>query len=247
MAIRFLSSCVYGSLMEQPLALSSEAAISLEFYGEERQPIIIADNALVDPDKVVEIAARQDYSQIGPYYPGLRAPVPSAAALQLVQPLAQLLAETFGLTEPPRFEECYLSLVTVAPDKLSPIQRIPHIDGTETERLAVLLYLDKAEQGGTAFYRHRSTGFESVGANRLTAYQAVLHQDIVRHGEPDVGYMNGGTVIFEEIHAVAGRYNRAICYRGNILHCGMLPNDFIPQENPRQGRLTLNLFLNAKP
>ena len=231
--------------MRDPLALSETVQISIETPGEERQPIIIADNALADPDAVVEIAARQTYSTMGPYYPGVRAPVPPAEALKLVRPLAQLLGDTFSLTQAPRFEECNLSIVTTPPAKLSPMQRVPHIDGTEGERLAVLLYLDKAEQGGTAFYRQISTGFESITNNRLAAYQTALQQDRQSHGDPPPGYMSGSTPAFEQIHTIAGAYNRAIIYRGNTLHCGLLEPDFMPQADPRRGRLTLNLFLSV--
>ena len=45
---------------------------------------------------------------------------------------------------------------------------------------------------------------------------------------------------------VAGKFNRAIVYRGNSLHCADLAADFEPLADPLSGRLTLNLFLRAK-
>ena len=231
--------------MANPLALSSAAKVSTETFGVEKQPVLVVDNALGDPDHMVDIAARQNFEPIGPYYPGLRAVVPAAAALQLVQPLAALLVQLFGLTKPPALEESYLSIITTPPEDLTPIQRMPHYDGTEPERMAVLLYLDKAEQGGTAFYRERSTGFESVTEQRLQTYRFALDRGMQLHGLPGPGYCSGDTPLFEQIHTIAGKYNRAIFYRGNTLHCGLLNHGFIPRPDARQGRLTLNLFFSC--
>lgn len=204
--------------------------------------MLVIDGALNDPAAVIEIAARQSYRQIGPYYPGLRAPVPEAVAWQLLQPAAALIAGLFDLKRAPIFEECYLSLITTQPEELTPIQQLPHFDGTESDRLAVLLYLDRAEQGGTAFYRQRSTGFESVSEIRFPAYEAALAQGMREHGPPAGGYLRGDIPLFEQIHSVDGVYNRAIIYRGNTLHCGLLDKQFEPSADPYKGRLTLNMF-----
>jgi len=226
----------------QPLALSANARISQEAFGAENQPMLMIDGALNDPAAVIEIAARQSYRQIGPYYPGLRAPVPEPAAWPLLQPAAALIASVFNLKRAPIFEECYLSVITAQPDELTTIQKLPHFDGTESDRLAVLLYLDRAEQGGTAFYRQRSTGFESITEARLPDYEAALAQGMREHGRPTAGYLRGDTPLFEQIHTVAGVHNRAIIYRGNTLHCGLLGKQFKPKADPCKGRLTLNMF-----
>ena len=70
--------------------------------------------------------------------------------------------------------ETYFSIVTTPPEALAPIQRLPHVDGLEPDRIAILVYLSGAEQGGTAFYRQRSTGFETVNAARFPAFEAAL-------------------------------------------------------------------------
>lgn len=233
--------------MTHPLALSPAAQVTLDHFGHERQPMLVVENALADPDAVVAIAARHAYRPIGPFYPGVRAPVSPTLAMPLVTPLADRIADAFGLPECPAYFECYLSLVTVAPDALAPIQRLPHFDGVEPERIAVLLYLDRAERGGTAFYRQRGTGYESVDAARFEPYRSSLAAAVADHGMPPPAYIEAGGALFERIHAVEGRFNRMVIYRGNTLHCAALGPGFAPVADPARGRLTLNLFLNAGP
>lgn len=229
--------------MTSPLALSDAAMPTFELMGRERQPLVTVDNALDDPEAVVAIAARHAFAPIGPFYPGVRAAVSEKIAMPLVGPLLGDLRDWFGLAREPWFHECYLSLVTTAPATLAPIQRLPHFDGTEAERLAVLLYLDRSERGGTAFYRQRDTGFESVTDDRLERYRQVLEAGIARTGLPDPAYITGDTDLFERVHGVDGHFNRLIAYRGNTLHCADLGAAFEPDADPATGRLTLNLFL----
>lgn len=230
--------------MASPLALSPRAGIALGHFGEERQPLLTVDSALADPNAVVAIAARHAFAPIGPYYPGIRAAVSEAIAMPLIAPLTPLLVDAFGLDRSPRFSECFLSIVTRAPDNLAPIQRLPHFDGVEPARLAVLLYLDGAERGGTAFYRQRATGFESVDEARFEAYRTALDRGVAREGIPPAGYIAGDTALFAQIHAAAGAWNSMVVYRGNTLHCAHLAPGFAPDASPRTGRLTLNLFLD---
>lgn len=229
--------------MSSPLALSDADSAQVRHFGNERQPLLTVEDALPDPDAVVAIAARHSFKPIGPFYPGIRAAVSEAISMRLVDGLLDTLAQAFELRRRPRFLECYLSVVTAAPGELAPIQRLPHFDGTEPERLAVLLYLDRAERGGTAFYRQRSTGFESIDAARFDHYKRELEAGIEREGLPDAAYIAGDTPLFEQVHRVEGRFNRLIAYRGNTLHCADLGSGFVPVADPSQGRLTLNLFL----
>lgn len=231
--------------MASPLALAPMARTEEIRFGAEAQVLLTVEDALPDPQAVVAIAARHAYRPIGPFYPGVRAAVSEAIAMPLVAPIADRLAAAFGLAEPPRYRECFLSLVTAAPGALAPIQRLPHFDGLEPGRIAVLLYLDAAERGGTAFYRQRATGFESVDTARFDGYRAALDAGVARHGLPPAGYIAGDTPLFEQVHAVEGRFNRLVAYRGNTLHCAALGDAFVPVADPARGRLTLNLFLQA--
>ncbi|MCA0910826.1 DUF6445 family protein [Qipengyuania gaetbuli] len=230
--------------MESPLALSPRAAVSMETFGAETQPVVTVADVLTDPDGVIEIAARHRFGTHGAFYPGIRAAVSEKIGMPMVAPLLERLVEVFSLPRLPRFRECYLSVVTHAPAELAPIQRLPHFDGTERERLAVLLYLDKADRGGTAFYRQRATGFESVDGERFDTYRSQLEAATAEHGLPGPAYISGDTAIFEQIHRVSDTFNSMVIYRGNTLHCADLGADFVPDPDPKTGRLTLNLFLD---
>lgn len=233
--------------MATPLALSPAAKVTVEHFGNELHPLVIVDDALPNPGAVLGVAARHRYRPIGPFYPGVRAPVSEAVAMALVAPLLDTLRETFALAARPRYFEAFLSLVTIAPQDLAPIQRLPHFDGVEDDRIAVLLYLDRHERGGTAFYRQRVTGFEAVDAGGYEAYRSALDAGVATHGLPAAAYISGDTALFAQILAVPGRFNRLIAYRGNTLHCAALAPDFAPVFDPVEGRLTFNLFLRAPP
>ena len=231
--------------MAGPLTLAKGLSPRVEHIGHEHQPLLILDDCLADPDVVLAIAARAAFARHGPHYPGIRAVVPHAATDALIAPLADLLASTFALPGLPAFDECFLSLVTTAPQDLEPIQRLPHFDGLAPDRLAFLLYLDRAERGGTAFYRQRATGFETVTADRFDEFRDALERSAAQLGLPASDYIRGDTALYEQIGKIAGSFNRAVVYSGNSLHCADLAADFQPHADPLAGRLTLNLFLRA--
>jgi hypothetical protein len=134
--------------------------------------------------------------------------------------------------------------VTTPSDQLQPIQRLPHFDSLEYGRVAALFYLCQGEnQGGTAFYRQRSTGFESVDAGRFPAFEAALHADVARLGLPGAAYIDETSPIYEMIGRVEARFNRMIVYLSSSLHCAHIPKDFGFDPNPSTGRLTVNAFL----
>jgi hypothetical protein len=110
--------------------------------------------------------------------------------------------------------------------------------------VAALLYLCQGEnQGGTAFYRQRSTGFESVDAGRFPAFEAALHADVAHHGLPEATYIDEASPIYEMIGRHQARFNRMIVYFSSSLHCAHIPSDFVFDPNPATGRLTVNAFL----
>jgi hypothetical protein len=183
---------------------------------------------------------------MGEHYPGLRAPVPPALLAPLLRALTPLITAHFGAASA-MVEDAFYSVVTTPPADLLPIQRLPHFDGVEPERLALLHFLSHDESSGTAFYRHRSSGFETITAARLPAYRTALAADIARHGLPEPGYIAGDTPIFERLARHEGRRNRAILYRGNTLHCADIPSGLALPADPARGRFTVNTFLRARP
>jgi hypothetical protein len=212
-------------------------------HGREKQPVIVIDDALAEPDEWRALATSRRYGRIGPHYPGLRAPVPPAMAIGMRGELESVVGETFGLDPVPPVLECYFSIVTTPPQALAPIQRLPHVDGLEPDRIAILIYLSGADMGGTAFYRQRATGFETLDAERFPRFEAELRKGVAEHGLPPAEYIAGDTPLYERIASYEARPNRAIIYRSRALHCAEIPPGAALPANPETGRLTINSFL----
>jgi Family of unknown function (DUF6445) len=220
------------------------SAISVELIGSEQQPVVVIDDFAPRPDTLVNDAGMLSFAPMGIHYPGIRANIARRMLTPLLTPLVSTIADVFGYVAT-EITDAFYSLVTTPPDALTPIQRIPHFDGVEPSRLALLHYLAPDAPGGTAFYRHRSTGYDSVTVERLPSYRSMLDADFANAGLPPPAYIDGDTDIFEQIARFEGRFNRAILYRGNSLHCAWLPEGTALTADPAAGRLTANIFLEG--
>ncbi|HEX8263328.1 MAG TPA: DUF6445 family protein [Allosphingosinicella sp.] len=224
--------------------VNPRAAVEIVRQGLERQPVIVIDDMLVEPDQWRQVAARARSGPIRPFHPGVSTPVPARLAGQLRDELEPLIGETFGLDPVPPASSCFLSLVTTRPEALVPVQRLPHVDGLERERIAILVYLAGTEKGGTAFFRQRSTGFETVDSGRLDAFQAALDAGLAEHGEPPAGYLADDSELYDRIALYEARPNRGLVYRSHSLHSAAIVPGAELAEDPGTGRLTLNAFLS---
>jgi hypothetical protein len=128
-------------------------------------------------------------------------------------------------------------------DQLLQVGRAAHYQHAGGEVIAVMHYLLGPESGGTAFYRHRRTGFETVTPTREAAYNAALAEDERAHGMPPMRYCHGDSAWFEMIDEVEAQPDRLILYRGRQLHSGVIPDPGKFSSNPKEGRLTINMFL----
>ena len=220
-----------------------------DLIGHERSPVVAFDNFAADPEALVDYAA--SLAPFPPaqqtYYPGLRAPVPMDFVQAVQAYLDPALRAVFGLGDQRVVSGGWeFSLVTKPPETLTARQRLPHIDSTNVGNLALLLYLAPEGQGGTNFYRHRTTGFETIDEARYDTYEAALKAELARHGEPQ-GYICGDTPIYERIADYEPVFNRLLVYRSRNLHAASLAPAFVGDPDPRRGRLTLNLFFHYRP
>lgn len=220
------------------------ASYTVEKFGAEAEPLVIIDDFASDPDALFEAACAKSYGFAGRHYPGIRAKADPAYLGAQMDVLQDALTNVFDIGQGAALVECAFSLVTTSRDQLTPIQRIPHFDTPDPKRLALLHYLCGPDGGGTAFYRHRSTGFETIPQDRLPAYDAALQSEV---GDlPTGGYITGDTALFEETGRVEARWNRMVIYRSFRLHSGVIPADLPLSDNPRAGRLTVNTFLQGR-
>lgn len=211
--------------------------------GQERQPLVVIDNFHPDPEALIADAASRPFGPAGPYYPGVRADAPRAHLEPCQGVIAEVLARGFGFSGA-RLAETTYSLVTTRPEDLAAIQRLPHYDGLDENRIALLHYLTGPQEAGTAFFRHRSTGFEIITEDRFPTYRDTLASEYP--DGPPPGYFTGDGV-FERIDHVDAKFNRAVIYRGLCLHTGLVPDTHTFNADVYTGRLTINTFLNGVP
>jgi len=158
------------------LATHPDIQIRAQVIGAERAPLLVIDNVVADPERLVRKATRYGFSKQGAMFPGVRAQAPFSYRDFLETTLQPLLQPYFGLPMG-RFEfpMCHYSLVTTTPGQLKFLQKVPHIDSTDGSGLATVHYLFDG-WGGTAFYRHRQTGFEFIDEQRGRQYFHCLEQ-----------------------------------------------------------------------
>jgi hypothetical protein len=212
--------------------------------GRELAPLVVIDNPVAGAEALVEMAAGKQFGEVSSYYPGVRAKVPLSYQRFITEQLGRVLAEYFGLTAGSvRFTSCHFSLVTTPPERLTFLQRIPHIDSLLCNELAFIHYLFHSRLGGTAFYRHRATGYEYVNEERQAEYWRHLDQERTGPNSPPAAYINSDTPHYEQVGRQEGVFNRMLVYRRTSLHSGAISRDFVVDTNPRTGRLSINGFL----
>jgi len=216
--------------------------------GAERAPLLVIDNFVADAEALVADACARRFTVRSPYYPGIRAEAPTAYQQLLLTRLRSELLDCLGMPEGMlTLSMCHYSVVTTPAKELAPLQRIPHVDSFAKAGLATIHYLFKANLGGTAFYRHRRTGFESLDEARGPAYSQALDAEYSGTAGPGPGYINGDTHQFEQIAKEDGVFNRMLVYRRNSLHSGCIDAGFVPDPNPATGRLSINSFIDWAP
>lgn len=215
--------------------------VAVHRLGREREPVAVIENFAADPDAVRAAAAAGDWAAAGEHYPGIKAALPAGYLAQQRGLLATVMREVFGVSGTARVLEARFSLVTTRPERLSLHQRLPHVDAIEPGRLALIHYLVPDGTGGTAFFRHRATGFETVDGVRAPEYFAALDKDVRELGVAP-GYPLGDTPAFERTGGFDGSWNRALVYRGRLLHCGEIAAGRLLSPDPMTGRLTVTGF-----
>ena len=228
--------------------LNPTPTLALHHVGHEQEPVIVVDNLSLKPQALIDFAAtRVTFAPVAPGingYPGLRGPAPRDYVTEVVLALRPMLDQAFGLRgAAPARVQCAFSLVTLQPEELIVAQRLPHVDTTDSHQFAILHFLCDARFGGTAFYRHRSTGYETLTPERQAPYQVRLARELALYPPPPA-YVSGDTPLHVQTAAFEARMDRLLIYRSRVLHSGLVrPGDPLDAD-PRRGRLTANMFLN---
>jgi Family of unknown function (DUF6445) len=226
-----------------PMTSLPEPNVSVRQMGREGEPLVVIDGFSGMVDTLLEAAYGAQYQHAGASYPGIRSWADPSYLDRRRDLMMQVMQQVFGFKQGVRLDASTFSLVTLREDQLSPLQRIPHYDHAGGEVIAVMHYLLGPETGGTAFYRHRRTGFETVTPAREAAYNAALAQDEREHGMPPARFCYGDTDWFETIDEVEAAPDRLVLYRGRQLHSGVIPDPTVLSSDPKEGRVTINMFL----
>ncbi len=212
--------------------------------GAEGVPVVIVDGFAPDCAALRVAASAASFGPAAAHYPGIRAPLPAEYLASVRGAIATIFAEAFGLARSARVLDASFSMVTRPAAKLSLGQRIPHVDAHDPGRIAMVHFLCDADQGGTAFFRHRATGFETIGHDRSAHYWAVLSHEL-RSELSAPAYIRDTTALFERTALIEPRANRALFYPSMLLHSGAIAADATLSADPAVGRLTITAFFDA--
>lgn len=222
---------------------AARPALDLRRIGRESRPLIVIDDFDPDPAALRAAAAAARFEAAVNHYPGIRAPLPEGY-LDRQMPLIAAAARTIlGTQGKVRLIDASFSMVTMLPAELSIRQRLPHCDAFDANRVALVHYLSPEGGDGTAFFRHRSTEFETVDEGRAPVFFGQLEAELRHGGLPSAAYVAGDTALFERIALAEGRYNRGVLYPSYLLHSGAIAKDAALSADPVTGRLTVTAFL----
>lgn len=229
------------------IAINNACRLQTRVVGNEKTPVVIIDEPIVSTGNLVQCALQDANFGSGgdSAYPGLRANLPDEYAEVLGPQLIGLIMSLYRVPRSykPNLIHQLFSLVTLKPEHLDPLQRLPHTDNRNPYYFASVHYLNSGDHGGTGFFRHRPTGFERITDERYASFKQAERSHLEANGPPAQKYINESDDHFELIGEVEYRPNRIAIYPGNLLHSGLIKPDRDISEDPATGRLTANLFL----
>jgi Family of unknown function (DUF6445) len=142
-----------------------------------------------------------------------------------------------------------LSLATLQPRQLRPLQRLCHRDrfgatAVQTAGACTLYLFDDASLGGTSFYlpKRPIADIDADIRRWNTLDDEAFTQEI---GAPPA-YLAASNAHFELTAVVPAAFNRAVFYDGGQFHSSHITQPALLSDDPARGRLTLNGFFVCK-
>lgn len=228
------------------VSVNTSCRLSVEIVGIEKIPIIIIDDWICHPEKLVEYAADEKCHWHDPHtvYPGRWAETPETYFAYLYQTIKPLLAKCYGVVaDKPQTGSSRFALSTRLPEQLKLQQRLPHVDDVNHMMFACVHYLCGSPHSGTAIYRHKSTGFETLSERRWAEYMKAVNAEINAQGEPEAAYCNDSNSMYEKIFESPAVFNRLIVYPSFLLHSAVIRGKESLSLDPLKGRLTTTSFM----
>lgn len=216
---------------------------------------VIVDNFLRNPEVIVEFACSNaekfERQEVG--YPGVLYDVNRTAMSEVQRFIRSHMSRQFSFLKGDIRTTTYLSMATMQPGELAPLQRLCHSDPRERidrRNYAGLVYLfDDESLGGTGFYRWKEQKrIEEATALELKQPGSSLaflqeHFEMYRAAPQ---YMCGSNEVAELLLDVPARFNRFVFYSGDIPHSAHIPQPDLLSADFSKGRLTLNCFTSVR-
>ncbi len=213
---------------------------------------IVLDDFLLDAEALVAMAHqhREAFAAASSNaFPGPELPLPDRVMAAWTEALLLYAGDALGMRRARRAHG-RLSIVTLQPEALGPIQRLCHRDRLGTAHgevpLACVAYLFKDPSlGGTAFYRAR----QLMADTDALMHNAAANDHAWLTHELGIGpaYMTRGNAWFDQTAVVPARFNRAVFYRGDLFHTSHIEHPERLNMNANLGRLTMNGFFVCQP
>jgi hypothetical protein len=237
------------------IRVNPKAVLRREPIGDDAFCIVV-DDFLSNPDALVEYAARHpgEFSHPNIGYPGVQIRINDDAMVEIFRFVRSRMSRPFAFFRSQIGIRSLLSMVTLPPEKLSLLQRICHVDPNPERgraKYAAVVYLFHDERlGGTSFYRWRNEKVVWEGRELLRANARKGEEFFARHFETfreAPRYMTESNDVAERLCTIPARFNRFVFYSGDIPHTGAIAAPELLSDDPREGRLTLNLFFSVLP
>ena len=211
------------------------------------RPCVVIDDFLLHPQSLADAAVqhRAGFVQApGNAFPGIEMRMADEVNARLNEFFMLHVRHLLGAR---RVTEMYsrLSMVTLAPEQLRPLQRLCHHDnGDDIPGIsfpASVLYLFKdAALGGTSLYRPKREPAEM--ARLMDQWARLSGEEFSQVLGAAPAYLNASNEYFELLCTVPPRWNRIVFYDGGIFHNAHITRPELLSDDPTQGRLTLNGF-----
>ena len=218
----------------------------------DNPPCVVIDNALADPQALVDLAVQHRGSFVEAEdhgFPGLELRMHPDFSARLSDFFLQHVRRHFDARRTlASFSR--LSMVCRSPGELRPLQRLCHrdfasLDPNQRMFASVLYLFHDPAMGGTSFFRPRQ-GEEETRELR-SRWWHMSGEQFTRETGLQPAYPTGSNAYFERVATVDAAWNRLIFYSGGTYHSGDIrhPGRMVP--DPVQGRLTLNGFFVCRP
>jgi len=235
--------------------LNPDAALQRQAISDEAFCVIV-DDFLKNPDELVQFASQHagEFTHPNIGFPGVQTRVDDAAMKDIHRFIRSKMSRQYGFMRGRIGIRSLLSLVTLQPEALHPLQRICHIDPNAEPgraKYAALVYLFRDERlGGTSFFRWKDESLvwkaREIVRDDPERGESYLRQHFKTFRERPK-YMTESNEIGELLYTVPPRFNRFVFYSGDIPHSAAIAAPELLSDDVRQGRLTLNLFFSTVP